>query len=150
MRLLAALVPPEPVLDDLTAVVRSVRGGTNELRHVPAHLLHIPLANFGNVGLNETVALRDALAGELATRPPLGLRFQGGSALDFPGDDSIWAKLGGDVEQLAALGAVVPRVVQRLGFLVDRRLFRTSVRIGHITPSTSAGYLERVVGRLDG
>jgi hypothetical protein len=54
------------------------------------------------------------------------------------------------VEQLTALGTVMPRVVHRLGFLIDRRLFRTRVRVGRITAATSLAYLERLLSRLDG
>lgn len=150
MRLFAALVPPQGVLDDLTAVVRSVRGAPDELQQLPADLLHVPLANFGNVGLGDALDLREAMLQEMAYWSPLELRFRGGGALEDDGDDSVWARLDGDVEHLSAIGAVVPRVVQRLGFLVDRRFFRPRVRVGRITASTTAKYLERLVERLEG
>jgi RNA 2',3'-cyclic 3'-phosphodiesterase len=150
MRMYAALVPPPPVLEDLAAVVRSVRGGDTELDPVPVERIHLPLANFGNVGLTDRVAVQQALTDEVTRWAPMQLRFHGGSALVDPGDNSVWAHLEGDLELLTALGTVLPRVVHRLGFLIDRRLFRTRVRVGRITTATSLQYLERLLIRLDG
>jgi RNA 2',3'-cyclic 3'-phosphodiesterase len=150
MRLYAALVPPPDVADDLAAVVRSVARDDAQLTAVPAELIHLPLGNFGNVGLTDRTALQNALQEELAGWPAMNLRFKGGAALVKEGDDSVWAHLDGDVDRLVALGAVVPKVVQRLGFLIDRRVFRPSVRIGRITPHTRVDFLERLLQRLDG
>lgn len=150
MRLYAALIPPPLVLEDLAAAVRSVRGSGKQLHAVSAHLIQLPLANFGNVGLADRLALQEALQEEAAHWAPMELRFKGGSALVDPGDDSVWAELSGDVEQLTAMGRVIPRVVHRLGFLIDRRAFRTCVRVGRITPATRVDFLERLLTRLDG
>ena len=57
MRMSAALIPPPPVLEDLAAVVRSVRGHETQLEAVPADLMRMPLGNFGNVGLTDRMAL---------------------------------------------------------------------------------------------
>ena len=150
MRLSAALVPPPLVLEDLSAVVRSVRGAETQLEPVPTELLHIPLGRFGNVGLSDRVALWELLTEEVSCWAPLQLRFRGGAALVDAGDDSVWAELDGDLEQLVAMGTVIPRVVQRLGFLIDRRTFRTRVRVGRITTETGVDFLERLLARLDG
>ena len=150
MRMSAALIPPPPVLEDLAAVVRSVRGHETQLEPVPAELMRLPLGNFGNVGLTDRMAVQESLADEVSRLAPLQLRFRGGSALVDPGDDSVWAELSGDLEQLTAVGALIPRVVHRLGFLIDRRAFRTRMRVGRITPTTSVEFLERLLSRLDG
>jgi 2'-5' RNA ligase len=150
MRMFAALIPPPAVVDDLAAVVRSVRGSEAALEPVPAELMHLPLGNFGNVGLTDRLALQQQLADEVSRWAPFELRFHGGGALLDPGDDSVWAELTGDLEQLTAIGTAIPRVVQRLGFLIDRRLFRTRMRVGRITPATGLEFLERLLGRLDG
>lgn len=150
MRMFAALIPPAPVAEDVAAVARSVRGSGQQLEALPADLLHLPLGNFGNVGLADRTALQEALEEEVARWAPMELRFRGGAALEGPGDDSVWARLDGDVELLTAMGNVIPRVVQRLGFLIDRRSFSTRVRIGRITEHTSLEFLERLLDRLDG
>ncbi len=150
MRLSAALLPPGSVLEDLAAVVRSVRGSDVELYPVPPEEMLLPLAHFGNVGLTDRMALREVMEEEVARWAPLELRFRGGSALVDDGDDSVWAQLDGDIEQMVAMGTVIPRVVQRLGFLIDRRVFRTRVRVARITPATTVEFLERLLARLEG
>jgi RNA 2',3'-cyclic 3'-phosphodiesterase len=149
MRIYAAVVPPRPVLDDLAAAVRSVDGTAVELDPVPVELMHLPLAGFGNVGLTDRMALLSALRQEAACWAPVTLHFHGGSALVEEGDDSIWAELDGDLEQLTAIATVMPRVVHRLGFLIDRRSFRTRVRVARSNPATSIEVLESVLARLD-
>ncbi len=69
--------------------------------------------------------------------------------LEWPGDDSIWVKLGGDVDKLNTIGRGVPQVVQRLGFFVDRRQFRPWLAVATITETTSAPYLEALVASLE-
>ena len=150
MRLSAALLPPGSVLDDLAAVVRSVRGSDVELYPVPPEEMLLPFAHFGNVSLTDRTALRGVMEEGVAGWAPIELRFRGGSALVDDKDDSVWAELDGDIEQLAALGAAIPRYVQRLGFLIDRRVFHTRMRIARITPDTTVEFLERLLTRLQG
>jgi RNA 2',3'-cyclic 3'-phosphodiesterase len=150
MRIYAAIVPPRPVLDDLAAVVRSVDGTGEELDPVPVELVQLHLGGFGNVGVTDRMALQSALKQEAACWAPLTLRFHGGSALVEAGDDSVWAELDGGLEQLTAMATVMSRVVHRLGFLIDRRGFRTRVRVARINPATSLEVLENVLARLDG
>jgi 2'-5' RNA ligase len=149
MRLYAGLTPPQRMLDDLDAVVRSAGGDPSELELVPVHELHVPVASFGNVTLGDAVALGNALTSEAAHWAPLELRFAGGTALEWPGDDSVWAKLDGDIEQLAVMASTVSLVVKRLGFFVDRRTFRTWLGVGHITSSTTSESLQRLVDSLE-
>lgn len=149
MRLYAGLTPPQRMLDDLDAVVRSAAGDASEIELVPVHGLHVQVARFGNVALSDAVALGNALTIEAAHWAPLELRFAGGTALEWPGDDSVWAKLDGDVEQLVAMASTVSLVVQRLGFFVDRRKFRAWLGVGHITSSTTSESLQRLVDSLE-
>jgi len=149
MRMRAALVPPAPVLNELAELVRAVGGDTDELEPVPVGSLHLLITSFGNVAQGDAVALETALRGVGARWEPMQLRFAGAAALEWPGDDSVWATTEGDVERLADLARAVPASVQRLGFLLDRRTFRTWVRVGRITATTTEGYLERLVGRLE-
>lgn len=150
MQLYAALLPPRPVLEDLAAVVRSVRGSAAELAAVQPEIMHLPLGNFGNVGMAERLDLKAALQEDLRRRPPMRLRFRGGAALVEDGDDSVWALIDGDVEQLVLMGNAIPHVVHPLGFLIDRRLFQTRMRVGRISSATTAHFLERLLVRLDG
>jgi 2'-5' RNA ligase len=179
MRLFAAIVPPRDVLQELSTVVGSVRpeqpveeGGRRFLRRgrrgahtagrVPVATssadeltrpdlehMHLRITSFGNVTLGDSVKLADALREQAATWRRPEVHFAGAKALEFPGDESVWAVLEGDVDQLRAIGRNVPQVVQRLGFFVDRRVFRPWLPVGTITEQTTAPYLERVVEALD-
>jgi len=180
MRLFAAIVPPSDVLRELSAVVGSVRleepveqGGRRFLRrnrrgaHAAGRVpvasaaskelarpeldrMYLPITSFGNVTLGDSVKLADALREQAATWSRPEVYFAGAKALEFTGDESVWAVLEGDVDQLRAIGRNVPQVVQRLGFFVDRRVFRPWLSVGTITEHTTAPYLERVVEALDG
>ncbi len=179
MRLFAAIVPPRAVLTEVREVVvhaRPASGGAPQHRRglrarfggsggsgrdatdaavveeldVPeVEKMYLPLTQFGNVTLGDSVKLTKALRTEaLGWERPL-LHLEGGTALEFPGDESVWAKLGGDVERLQTIGRGVPQVVSRLGFFVDRRQFRPWLSVGTINDHTTAPFLEGVVQRLD-
>lgn len=120
-----------------------------QLNRPSLEAMYLPISQFGNVTLPDSKTLADALRAEVATWRRPTVRFSGGTALEFPGDDSVWAKLDGDLDELRTIGRGVPLVVQRLGFFVDRRQFRPWLSVGTITAETTAPYLEAVVGRLE-
>lgn len=126
-----------------------VRPTTDELDSPEPDKMYLPISGFGNVTLGDSVKLAKALREEVATWSRPHLQFAGGTALEFQGDESVWVKLEGDVDALTAIGRGVPTTVQRLGFFVDRRKFRPWLSVGTITGSTTAPYLERLVGALD-
>jgi 2'-5' RNA ligase len=186
MRLIAAIVPPRHVLEELETVVRSAgreasgsssksadgrhsatrrsildrlssvgnktASGTlanDQLDTVAVERMSIPITFLGNLTLGDSVMLADAIREEAASWSPPELRFTGGAALEFPGDESVWVKLDGDVEKLVTIGRGVPRAVQKLQLFVDRRQFRPWLSVGTITDKTTAPYLEDLVARLD-
>jgi RNA 2',3'-cyclic 3'-phosphodiesterase len=185
MRLIAAIVPPRHVLEELDSVVRSAGGdadprvksadgrhasdrrslldrlgslgnrassadlANDQLDTVDVTLMHIPVTYFGNLTLGDSINLADTLRSEVATWSRPELRFAGGAALEWTGDESVWAKLDGDVEKLVTIGRGIPRVVQKLQLYVDRRQFRPWLSVGTITDRTTAPYLEDLVARLD-
>ena len=144
------MLPPSDVSADLTAVVGSVPGIDGQLTPVDTDMLHLRLANFGAVSLPDAHLVRQRLEHEVSQWPPMRFRIDGGAVLDPMGDDSAWAELDGDTEQLAHIADLTVKVVKRLGFLVDRRLSRTRIRVGRITKATTTDFLERLVDRLDG
>ena len=150
MRMQAGLLPPPEVQDDLAAAVASVKGSAEQLDEVPARNLYLRLANFGKVSLQDAQGLRSTLDREVGQWPAMRFRFKSGIALDPIGDDSAWALLDGDIEQLSDLVGLVLRSVKRLGFLVDRRLPRTRMRLGRINPATTEPYLMRLIECLEG
>ncbi len=122
---------------------------TPELDAVEPEDMYLPITGFGNVTLGDSVKLASTLRNEVAGWRRTELVFAGGAALEFPGDESVWVKLDGDVEGLKTIGRGVPQAVQRVGYFVDRRQFRPWLAVGQITDSTTAPYLERLVAALD-
>jgi 2'-5' RNA ligase len=110
---------------------------------------YIPITNFGNVTLADSIRLSDALRRDVAGWSRPRVHFAGGAALEFKGDESVWAKLEGDVDTLLQIGRGVPETVKQLGFFVDRRVFRPWFPVGTITDVTTAPYLQSVVDALD-
>ncbi|HET7386432.1 MAG TPA: hypothetical protein VFJ19_07180 [Nocardioidaceae bacterium] len=149
MQLFAAVLPPASATAELADAVASVRPMGHELDAVPPDEMHLPITNFGNVALAETRSLTRALQADVATWAPVSLQFAGGAALEWRGDESVWAKLDGDVDGLGVIGRGIPRSVQRLGFFVDRRQFRPWLAVGTITDHTTAPYLQRLVDGLN-
>ena len=123
---------------------------TDELDSPDVDDMYIGLAGFGNVTLADATKLAAALRPQVATWSTAELVFAGAAALEFPGDQSVWAKLDGDLDALNAIGKGVPLAVQRMGYFVDRRKFRPWLSVGTITDTTTAPYLERLVAALDG
>ena len=111
--------------------------------------MRMPVTNFGNVALHDAETLLQTLRTESARWPNPELRFHGHAALEWEGDKCVWSKLDGDVDDLLAVGREVPKVVQPLGFLVDRRKFRPWLAVGSITDATTLSYLERLTAALD-
>ena len=150
MRLYAALVPPPRVRDELADLVASVAPGTRELTPVPPAAMRIAVTNFGNVTLNDSLRLLEVLRDSARTWPRPTVRCSGSAALEFEGDRSVWSRIEGDLDDLFEVGRGVPKVVQPLGFLVDRRKFRPWISVGSITEDTTLPYLEKLTGVLDG
>jgi 2'-5' RNA ligase len=150
MRLYAALVPPPRVRDELADLVASVAPGTRELTLVPPETMRIPVTNFGNVTLNDSLRLLEILHDSARRWPRPTVHCAGSAALEFEGDRSVWSRIEGEMDELLEVGRGVPKAVQPLGFLVDRRKFRPWISVGTITEDTTLPYLEKLTGVLDG
>jgi RNA 2',3'-cyclic 3'-phosphodiesterase len=149
MRLFSALVPPEAARQELAEAVAAVDHGTVELDPTPVDLMRIPVTSFGNVAQRDADQLFGLLRRAAAEWSRPEVCFNGSAALEWPGDESVWAKLEGDAEELREIGRGVPIAVKPLGFLVDRRAFRPWLSVGTITEHTTAPYLERLVAALE-
>jgi 2'-5' RNA ligase len=172
-----AIFPPPRVLEALAAVVRAVPVPTAAeptppkgllgrlvgrkdvaadappapamLDHVPIDRMHLPITGFGNRTTTDAHRLADAVAAAAADWTAPKVHFAGGTALDFPGDWSVWAKLDGDLDALAAVARGVTQSVESLGFFVDRRQFQPMLSVATVTPATTGPYLQSVVDALD-
>jgi 2'-5' RNA ligase len=126
-----ATAPPPPPLD-LVALDR----------------MHLPVAKFGNLVLDEAAMLAHTLQREADCWAAPRLRLTGGVALEWPGDQCAWVGLSGDLDALRELGRGVPRVAQGQQLFVDRRQFRPFLKLGTINEHTTAPYLEELLATL--
>src|SRR3954469_9197897 len=130
-------------------VEKGEKDGNDELTIADLAQMYVPLTGFGNVTFGDSVQLSKALRNEALTWERPTVRLAGGRALEFRGDESVWAKITGDLDALGTIGRGVPQVVQRLGFFVDRRQFRPWISVGTITETTTAPFLQSVVDALE-
>jgi 2'-5' RNA ligase len=171
-----AIVPPRAALAAVDAVVRSVapepaavppskgllgRLGRHRadvpddvargvmLEHVPVDDMRLPVTVFGNLTTTDVHRVTEMVREAAAQWPPLTVRFAGGTALDFPGDWSVWARVEGDVDALMAMARSVPASVEPLGFFVDRRMFRPMLSVATVTRDTTGPFLQEVVDALE-
>jgi 2'-5' RNA ligase len=173
-----AIIPPRAVLATVAAVVQSVpepvevgsapvtkgilgRFGRHRveaedappapamLELIPVDRLVFPITGFGNLTTNDANRVADVIRTAAADWPAPTVWFAGGTALDFPGDWSVWAKLAGDVDSLSAIARGVTQCVEGLGFFVDRRQFRPMMSVATVTPATTGPFLETLVAALD-
>lgn len=119
------------------------------LEFPPLGKIQLLVTEFGNLTTSDARTVADEIIAAAQEWSTPTVRFAGGTALDFPGDWSVWAKLGGDVDELAAIARGMVQCVERLGLFVDRRLFRPMVPIATVTRETTGPYLQSVVDALD-
>lgn len=173
-----AFLPPAAVIEEVLAVVRSVeqpaavhdvpeprgflarrgrhKGTGAEPVVVPEMLelllddaISLPITAFGNLTPSDVQAVVATLGAAAAEWPSPTVRLSGGTALDFPGDWNVWARLVGEVDELAAIARAVTRAVEPLGFFVDRRAFRPLLAVARVNAATTGPYLESVVAALE-
>ncbi len=112
--------------------------------------MHLPIAKFGNLALDDATRLADTLDREAADwavpaaapgrwpRAGAGGRLLGvGQAAPATSTRSTRSRHG------------VSRVAQGLHLFVDRRVFRPEVQLGTINDRTTAAYLEQLLAALD-
>jgi 2'-5' RNA ligase len=150
MQLTVAFVPPRPVLDELNAIVDASGWRPGDLERIAAPEMQLSVAAFGNVTRGDTVNVVSALSRLSADWPAApALRFSGGAALEWPGDQTVWAKLTGGVEALEAVAQSIAPAMLRLGYAVDRRRFRPWLPLGNVTGTTDLEFLERLMAGLE-
>jgi hypothetical protein len=139
---------PDQPTSELTAALAADLRQTDQIEWLPAPLWRLHLLGFGHVTRGDAVQVVDVLREKVAGFAPPTLRIVGVQPLIFDGDDSVWAMLGGDLDDVYAVAKSMSRWVHPLGFAPDRRLYRPAVRIGRVTPNTTLDYLEDLTARL--
>jgi len=176
VHLFAALLPPPDELERVRAVAAGVAPvrdqpvatgppGRHRLgrRHqpeappplepmldlIPAVAMHVPVVRFGHLVLDDATRLAHAIERDASAWESPRLHLAGGLALEPEGDNSVWAKLSGDLDALRSINQGLARAAQGLHLFVDRRVFRPHVRLGTVNDHTTTGYLEQLLSVLD-
>ena len=130
-----AVEPPKAVAD--------------ELELISAEQMNLPITGFGNVTPGDARRLAEVISAAAATWTRPTVCFTGGTAVETPGDQSVWVGLEGDVAALMSVAKGVTQSVEPLGFFVDRRKFRPSMAVATVTEHTTTPYLQSVLDALD-
>jgi 2'-5' RNA ligase len=116
VRLFAAIVPPEPVLAELTPAIRPLQKLAPALRWTSQPAWHFTLAFLAEVPERVLPELSTRLERAAGRHPPLRLAITGGGA--FPAASRarvLWAGLSGDTAALSRLAASVAAGARRAG-----------------------------------
>ncbi|MFB7593569.1 RNA 2',3'-cyclic phosphodiesterase [Streptomyces sp. NPDC056160] len=115
MRLFAAVLPPEDVLDALAAEVAALRGlpGAERLRWTGRPGWHLTLAFYGEVGDDVVPELEARLAKAARRTEPFPLALRGGGR--FGRGKALWAGVEGDLESLRLLAGRAEAAARRAG-----------------------------------
>jgi 2'-5' RNA ligase len=150
MILSLAFVPPVALLEDVATYLDLPSVSAAGLDVVPMAEWHMSMTAFGNVASGDVPLLVKAVTRASEAWPPAPtVRIAGGAALEWPGDNSVWATTQGEVEAMNAVARSIAPAVDRLGFAVDRRRFHPWLAIARITASTELSSLERLVAQLE-
>lgn len=146
MRLYAVVVPPA---DEVARLFQSIGAHADAtLTWAEAASIRIGLGYFGNLTNADASRLSARLTAEVGQVKSLELRFSGGGALEETGDDTVWAGVEGDKDELRALALKIAEAGRREGFLVDLRWYKPRARLAAINDTTTAAGLETTVARL--
>jgi 2'-5' RNA ligase len=119
------------------------------LNLLPTDSMHLPMVKFGNLSKADA----DGLADELERRAPEWaaprLRLAGGVVVQSDGRTSVFAKLGGDVDEVRDVIRGVSHVALGLHLFVDRRVFQPELQLGTVNNHTTTAYLDALLAELE-
>lgn len=132
--MMAALTPPEPVLEDLARAVDRTAAMTGKVPWTPQHTWRIRLCLLGNLGLAESLVVSRAMAELASYGEPLNLSLAGSRVhpKDMqPRAEHLAVGISGDVDDLKTLANAVPTFLKNERLFLDRRAFQPEVIIAH-------------------
>jgi 2'-5' RNA ligase len=150
VHLTASIQPPDDVIEHLRAALAQDLADTSQVTWKHPLSWRLRLANFGMVVRADALRVAECIGERIASVAAPTLRLEEVRPLPLDGDDSIWVGIGGDGDVLRDIAAAIPQWTHEIGFVPDRRAYYSGIRIGRVTPTTTAPYLESLVQRLGG
>jgi RNA 2',3'-cyclic 3'-phosphodiesterase len=144
MRLFAALVPPEPVLDSLSAAVETL-GDVGD-RWTARAQWHVTLAFFGEVADRQRLELERRLARAAVRHDPFELGLAGGGGFGSAKKARVlWVGVRGDVQPLRDLARSVAAGGRRAGIDLPETRYKAHLTLARLRTPTN---VERAVEAL--
>lgn len=136
MRLFAAILPPEDVLEHVEVALRTARASVGAVdsrgpvRWTEPSDRHLTLAFYGEVPDGAVAELADLLARRTAGTGELELRLRGAGVFDRR---TLWIGVGGEVERWSALSATCVEVGEQVTGRAENRVrSRPHLTIGRV------------------
>ncbi|MEU3553548.1 RNA 2',3'-cyclic phosphodiesterase [Streptomyces fragilis] len=151
MRLFAAVLPPDDVLQDLADAVAPLRElpAGQRLRWTAPAGWHLTLAFYGEVDEERLPALRERLARAAAHTEPFALSLAG--AGQFGRGRAVWAGVQGDVRDLGFLASRAEAAARRAGLRMDEhRRYRPHLSLARSGRGAPPPDVRPVLEALDG
>ncbi|MBN1590445.1 MAG: RNA 2',3'-cyclic phosphodiesterase [Pirellulales bacterium] len=115
------------------ALIEGLRSVSSDVKWVAPENLHLTLKFLGDVALNETSRICDALARAASEVEPFEIEIAGAGA--FPNvsrPKTIWLGSRGDDRPLVELHKHVEKRLQKLGFRKEARRFQAHLTLGRL------------------
>jgi len=127
-------VETSPAVRDRTQkLIDRLRATPANVKWVERQNLHITLKFLGDVALNETARVCQAVAKAAENVSPFDLEICGAGAFPNPGRPrTVWLGASQGEEAMRALHKHVESALAKLGFRKDNRAFRTHLTIGRV------------------
>ncbi|MGW0927145.1 RNA 2',3'-cyclic phosphodiesterase [Streptomyces sp. NPDC002644] len=151
MRLFAAVLPPQDVIQDLAEAVAPLRElpAGRDLRWTTPRNWHLTLAFYGEVDEERLPALRERLARAAAHTGPFALAL--GGAGQFGRGRAVWAGVRGDVRDLRFLASRTEAAARKAGVgMEDHRRYRPHLSLARSGRGSAPPDVRPLLDALDG
>ncbi|MFI5977977.1 RNA 2',3'-cyclic phosphodiesterase [Streptomyces sp. NPDC051452] len=151
MRLFAAVLPPDGVMDQLAVAVGSLRRlpGAGGLRWTARPGWHFTLAFYGEVADDLVPALSDRLSRAAHRTAPFELALRGGG--QFGHGRALWAGATGDLESLRLLAGRAEAAARKAGVpMGEHRRYKAHLTLARGREATDVGPYVDALGKFTG